>query len=582
MNFTFQTDEGGASRLSKNQMIAFETAGRWWSRFFSDNATVNIHVDMTSDLPQNVIGGALPDMARGYGLGALSNTFREKNQTSYYDQAVANYDLDGIEVVPFTDGNSYFQTSDVAVTTAQFKALGDDPDYFKRRYEADSITSSNLDGVILMSDLSNLDVNQDHWSSNNITWHAGASKNVSHNAIDLVSVAIHEVGHVLGFVSGVDSSAWNEWFTEDVGFNTHQDKLKDAVTFFDLYRRGTSVWHDDFQKHANDMGFGGTKKFQIMGGEIPLGELSTGKNTANGGDGYQGSHWKLGNTPNIMDPAIPPGERRSFSWRDLKVFDVLGWELKSHFLDDRGRVTNDAYSDPSESLWSNYWYWASNIVNSNQSSMVRDRLGEVSKLLGDSYEGRGGRGSTRRQELLDIFTQEALFSSFDTDNWQIYLESINLNELGTSGEDIIGGDIGNDRLQGKEGDDLLKGYEGDDLLKGNQGSDRLIGGEGNDTLIGGNGDDILKGEAGDDLLKGSAGIDVLIGGAGADTFVIDDVAGFNVIRDFTVGEDSLQLAEGLDVTIGQRNNHTTIALASDDTNLLAVLRNVDSTTISLQ
>ena len=54
-----------------------------------------------------------------------------------------------------------------------------------------------------------------------------------------------------------------------------------------------------------------------------------------------------------------------------------------------------------------------------------------------------------------------------------------------------------------------------------------------------------------------------------------------MIRDFNPEEDTLVLADGLEVTFGQRNDHTTITLTDDKDNLLAVLRNVDSGTVVL-
>lgn len=154
--------------------------------------------------------------------------------------------------------------------------------------------------------------------------------------------------------------------------------------------------------------------------------------------------------------------------------------------------------------------------------------------------------------------------------------------IGRSGNDTLNGGDGNDTLSGGLGADLLIGGAGIDLavywnaltpvvvdmmnpaagtgeaagdifrevenLAGSQFSDRLsgdnlansiLGMAGNDTIYGRGGDDTLIGGDGNDVLSGGAGNDVLYGGAGRDTFVFE--AGRDLVRDFTHGEDRLQI-----------------------------------------
>ena len=47
-----------AEGTSLNQILAFETAGAIWSAYLEDQATINIHVEVTDQLDDNVIGGA--------------------------------------------------------------------------------------------------------------------------------------------------------------------------------------------------------------------------------------------------------------------------------------------------------------------------------------------------------------------------------------------------------------------------------------------------------------------------------------------------------------------------------------------
>jgi len=135
--------------------------------------------------------------------------------------------------------------------------------------------------------------------------------------------------------------------------------------------------------------------------------------------------------------------------------------------------------------------------------------------------------------------------------------------LGDKDNDFIDGGKDNDTLKGGNGDDIMLGSKGDDYLYGNQGSDTICGGEGNDfisgneqadilggcegndTLYGGEDNDTLTGCQGDDILYPDFGNDSLTGGSGNDIFVLKAGQGFDVIADFTVGQDLIGLSSGL-------------------------------------
>jgi Ca2+-binding RTX toxin-like protein len=91
-----------------------------------------------------------------------------------------------------------------------------------------------------------------------------------------------------------------------------------------------------------------------------------------------------------------------------------------------------------------------------------------------------------------------------------------VNEVGTSGKDVLGGTAGADGILGLGGKDTLKGLAGKDALCGGPGKDKLKGGTGNDTLFGQAGKDKLRGQAGNDKLVGGKGNDSLVGGKGND------------------------------------------------------------------
>lgn len=123
--------------------------------------------------------------------------------------------------------------------------------------------------------------------------------------------------------------------------------------------------------------------------------------------------------------------------------------------------------------------------------------------------------------------------------------------LGGSGDDLLSGWAGHDTLSGNGGNDQLFGDAGQDVISGGLGNDTLGGGADDDLLRAGGGDDLLSGDAGQDLLfggfgddrlDGGAGGDVLFGGLGSDVFVFTASAGSDVILDFELGVDRVDLA----------------------------------------
>ncbi|MDF1718327.1 MAG: hypothetical protein P1U75_16875, partial [Antarcticimicrobium sp.] len=115
---------------------------------------------------------------------------------------------------------------------------------------------------------------------------------------------------------------------------------------------------------------------------------------------------------------------------------------------------------------------------------------------------------------------------------------------GRAGDDDLVGGKGADKLLGGSGVDKLKGDAGSDILNGGSGADNLIGGGKNDDLYGGGGNDELSGSGGRDFLKGQKGDDTLTGGKGADTFFFKKGDGQDVITDFTVGADVIEIGKG--------------------------------------
>lgn len=103
------------------------------------------------------------------------------------------------------------------------------------------------------------------------------------------------------------------------------------------------------------------------------------------------------------------------------------------------------------------------------------------------------------------------------------------------------GDASDNIITGRGADDFINGRNGDDTLSGAAGNDTIYGGEGGDILNGDAGSDFLFGDAGDDTLSGGAGDDTLCGGLGADVFVFQADGGSDIVTDFDVWVDTLDI-----------------------------------------
>jgi alkaline phosphatase len=150
--------------------------------------------------------------------------------------------------------------------------------------------------------------------------------------------------------------------------------------------------------------------------------------------------------------------------------------------------------------------------------------------------------------------------------------------LGRGGRDALFGRGGDDELDGGPGRDRLRGNAGDDLLAGGGGNDNIKGGGGSDILEGGGGRDRLVGGNGPDTLIGGRGSDILIGGGGLDTYVLEDLKGIDVIRDFgRRGNDRFGLSGSLsfgDLVFTQLGANTLIS--TTDGSDLALVRRTDA------
>ena len=220
-------------------------------------------------------------------------------------------------------------------------------------------------------------------------------------------------------------------------------------------------------------------------------------------------------------------------------FQAIYSAATENFITNTGLITGDmAFTTGAE--MTNTGLITGDITLSGQSEMINTGIidGDVTMSgFADTYQGIADGVITGELDL-GIGDDTAT------------LGNVGGTVRGGFGADTITGGTGADVIYGDNQNDLIRGRSGDDIIDGGTGNDTLRAGQGDDEISGGDGDDFIRGGAGEDIITGGQGLDILVGGRDADTFVFetasdspDDNALRDIIQDFVVGEDIIDLRE---------------------------------------
>lgn len=292
---------------SQAAIDGFAAAGTRWSSLFTDNVTININIDFSA-LGAGILGSTSSTQGTISYTGVKNALNLDK--TSYADAiAVANLQSGSAlsllmnrtanspngagSATTFLDNDGDANNTTIRMTTANAKALG--------------LLAGN-----------NAAVDANIAFSTSFSWDFNPDDGITAGAFDFVGVATHEIGHALGFISGVDILDGN---SPNSGGSYFNDNVFTYVSTLDLFR------HSAESGKAIDWAADNRAKYFSLDGGITAGPLFS--NGLTYGDGRQASHWKDNLSLGIMDPTSATGEKLAISANDVMALDAIGWNRAS-------------------------------------------------------------------------------------------------------------------------------------------------------------------------------------------------------------------------------------------------------------
>lgn len=303
-NFTF------VAGTSAQAQQAFIDAGNRWSALFSDNVTLNMTVGQQSlnpgvlastgsartafsytqfrgalaaDATSSVDAQAVASLPTGSSFGMLIN--RTSDNPNGSGSATA-----------YLDNNGSANNTTVRITNANAKALGLAP----TPAVVGSCTSACDASIVFATAFS---------------WDFNPNDGITAGAYDFVGIATHEIGHALGFISGVDILDIN---SSGTFFSADQFTYVSSVDLFRYSTASTAQGVIDWTASSTP------KYFSLNNGATAIAGFSLGRTW---GDGQQASHWKDNLGLGIMDPTAGTGELLSITQNDITLFNAIGWNV---------------------------------------------------------------------------------------------------------------------------------------------------------------------------------------------------------------------------------------------------------------
>jgi len=294
-------------------LAAFNRAAAAWESYISDPITININADLAS-LPSGV-------------LGSTSSVLLQEGYTDMRDAMVADAADEPDDTVvshlptlsqfsallPSVTEGTFELDGNIVATKANFKALG---------YTGLDEAFGTADASITFSTNFNFDFDN--------------SNGVDAGKWDFETIAVHEIGHALGFVSRVD---YVDALMDDLGsvFTEEEDTFALGIGALDMFGfadnqvgwdPATNTEFTNFPRLLTPGVDRVTDQLTDLADADAEMLMSEGRLT---GDGRQASHWKDNNLTldviGVMDPTFGSQQVILIHDSDLRALDLIGYEI---------------------------------------------------------------------------------------------------------------------------------------------------------------------------------------------------------------------------------------------------------------
>lgn len=311
--FDINLNAGPLLAANPEALAAFERAAQAWEQYISSPIRINIDADL-ADIPNPAVIGFTSIFPRNDASEVNLDYTLVRDAMAAWSVRPGNQLLSALPTqaqltasVPTELGGAFDNTT-IGITRANQKALGLMPD---------PLTNTLSDAVMVFNQ--------------NFSFDYDRSDGFDFLTIDFETAAIHEIGHVLGFLSDTDDYDQNNYDLNPT--------LLTNVTTLDLFRFDTfnlPSTLEEFTMFPRELRPGHEAAFFDLVNYSPM---ATG---AVRGDGTQASHWKdddigyydpledvyyLGDLIGVMDPTLPFHVIEDISAADLRVMELIGYDV---------------------------------------------------------------------------------------------------------------------------------------------------------------------------------------------------------------------------------------------------------------